>query len=454
MFLKNYLFIMLIFFTACSKQHLARVNMPQSLGSGKLIESSFDFKAQKYKKSFFTPWFFKKDFYEKGFKTKLIKSLFWQKSAFYKDFFFYNHQKIPKSFIAALKKEANFKDFLKINKNAILKRNTLLRALPSEKALLLNPLLEGEGLPFDHNLIARLNYASPLYVSHYSEDRSFAYVKSELGWGFIPTRAFDFVDEDFIKTYLKQGLITSFKDEQAIYSIDESFVFRAKIGAIFAFTFEDEHNFYLKLKNDILIFPKESFAPFPLPTTYLKMLLEQMLGQAYGWGGYAGNRDCSSFIKDLFASFGLYLPRNSAAQASLYPQIFLDKMQNKAKEDFILKYAKPFLSLLYMRGHILLYAGKSEGKARVIQQIWGIKTKQNKRLFIGKLVLSDLHIEEQNKRVAFKDLLITRLKSLVFLEKKGLIELLNQPFTIKNKKIIFKNKAYIKLGSLDKLKNY
>ena len=37
--------------------------------------------------------------------------------------------------------------------------------------------------------------------------------------------------------------------------------------------------------------------------------------QPYGYGGLYDNRDCSAMTRDLFAPFGLYLPRNSSEQA-------------------------------------------------------------------------------------------------------------------------------------------
>jgi len=41
----------------------------------------------------------------------------------------------------------------------------------------------------------------------------------------------------------------------------------------------------------------------------------ELLGEPYGWGGKLKTRDCSTFTRDFFSTFGIYLPRNSRQQA-------------------------------------------------------------------------------------------------------------------------------------------
>ncbi len=57
--------------------------------------------------------------------------------------------------------------------------------------------------------------------------------------------------------------------------------------------------------------------PVPLPMTPWKLAsaAEEFSGELYGWGGFLGNRDCSAMTRDLLLPFGIWLPRNSAAQA-------------------------------------------------------------------------------------------------------------------------------------------
>ena len=87
-----------------------------------------------------------------------------------------------------------------------------------------------------------------------------------------------------------------------------------------------------------------------------------LLHSPYGWGGLGANRDCSRLLMDLFASFGLLLPRNSTHQAqagtaSLEVGALADDDKAKAIEGA----AARGLVLLYMPGHVMLYLGREGG---------------------------------------------------------------------------------------------
>ena len=60
-----------------------------------------------------------------------------------------------------------------------------------------------------------------------------------------------------------------------------------------------------------------------------------MMGQPYGWGGYLFNRDCSLAMRDLFVPFGVWLPRNSSAQAKAWQFISFVKASPSGKESII-----------------------------------------------------------------------------------------------------------------------
>ncbi|WP_146155359.1 NlpC/P60 family protein [Enhygromyxa salina] len=83
-----------------------------------------------------------------------------------------------------------------------------------------------------------------------------------------------------------------------------------------------------------------------------------LLEQPYGWGGREGRRDCSRYLHDLFAQFGLRLPRNSAVQAQLGTRsVDLSELDEPAKREAIRAAAREGVVLLYMPGHIMLYLG-------------------------------------------------------------------------------------------------
>ncbi len=121
----------------------------------------------------------------------------------------------------------------------------------------------------------------------------------------------------------------------------------------------------------------------------------KMLHQPYGWGEMFGARDCSRFILDLFATFGILMPRNSKLQARIgIPTGEVGGKTIKEKQK-ILERALPLATLLRLPGHIMLYLGEDKGKYYAIHNIWGIQRggwfgpKLEK---IGRVAVSDLSL--------------------------------------------------------------
>jgi hypothetical protein len=131
-----------------------------------------------------------------------------------------------------------------------------------------------------------------------------------------------------------------------------------------------------------------------------------MLHQPYGWGEMFGARDCSRFVMDLFATFGILVPRNSKIQARV--GISLGQVEGKTLKEKkkILDRAVPLATTLRLPGHIMLYLGKENGKFYVIHNIWGI---QRAGWFgpslekIGRTVVSDLSLGKSGPKTSLLD---------------------------------------------------
>ncbi len=113
-----------------------------------------------------------------------------------------------------------------------------------------------------------------------------------------------------------------------------------------------------------------------LPYTRRNVITQafKMLGQEYGWGGRNGNRDCSEFIKQVFASMGLRLPRNSGQQIRS-GSVRAASTGGSARADVkaALRSADPGVTLVGMSGHIMLHIGERRGRQYVIHQVYGYK---------------------------------------------------------------------------------
>ena len=125
-------------------------------------------------------------------------------------------------------------------------------------------------------------------------------------------------------------------------------------------------------------------------------IANQLMNQPYGWGGLYQNRDCSSMLKDLFAPFGLWLPRHSSHQAMTGGSfIELGSLAPEERQRMILQRGVPLMTLIWARGHIMLYLGHYEGHALVFHNFWGVKTRDfwgtEGRKVVGHAAITTLH---------------------------------------------------------------
>ena len=124
-----------------------------------------------------------------------------------------------------------------------------------------------------------------------------------------------------------------------------------------------------KIDNNDLAFDNHEFGP-----SSLKHLVSVLHGRPYGWGGNLENRDCSSMIRDLMATFQIWLPRDSRDQIKMGHQNEL-KGSVKEKMDLIKEKGIPFQTILRKKGHNMLYVGNNEkGEPLIFHAIWGLKT--------------------------------------------------------------------------------
>ncbi|MBI5491570.1 MAG: SH3 domain-containing protein [Deltaproteobacteria bacterium] len=146
---------------------------------------------------------------------------------------------------------------------------------------------------------------------------------------------------------------------------------------------------YVKKGADV----NEGFLPYTK-----RNVIEQafkMLGEEYGWGGKDGKRDCSVFIKDLFASMGIRLPRNSRDQRSI-GEVLADWDYPEGDIQDALSNAEPGITLLGLKGHIMLYIGERDNRPYVIHQVYGYVEKSRLKV-INRVAVTDLDLGRRSK---------------------------------------------------------
>lgn len=364
--------------------------------------------------------------------------------------------------IKNLRANANVAAYASVSLPALTTKIASVRMLPSDEPLYPSKQAAKEQ-NFDDLQGSSLGALAPVFISHYSSDGLWAFVRTDAFWGWIKKAELLVLNSDKAKAYQKNDFAIFIKDNAKINVLATSAAssrtisiktkekpapksgkksdkknlrnsripsktivqniqikldfnensITSRIGAIFPYTTQDKTHFFFngKIGANNLEFsvPKGVGSHFlQINDQNLKSILNELIGQGYGWGGTRELRDCSLFTKDFFAVFGRYLPRNSQSQGAVGGKIDISKLSNKEKKEVLNNKALMLATLVVMPGHVMLYAGNGE----VAHNVWGIRTDDGGRSVIGKAAITDLEVGKGYDDVKDSALLLSRIKSI------------------------------------------
>ncbi len=437
--MRYFLVVFLFLFVGCMKKDftLKDLSLPQEASSylansqnGSHNNQSIDPQAlrenlkESYLKAWYSPWL---DMKVKSNK----KEVFWilkemNKSTGYGE----DLKPNAKAFNDELIKSMDIEHYPSAKIKAVVVRDSDVRAVPTNKPFYLSP----KGYPFDRYQNSLIFQGTPVLVTHFNTDKTYAHIQSSFVYGWIKVSDLAYMrDKDIeLLTHLKD-YVMPIKDKIPLYTDYGGFYTNARVGELFALIPQSQNTPQKPQKKELkaygflrdakgyadlqsVILDEKDFFVFPkaFNSENMAYFIDTMLGQKYGWGGLLGNRDCSAFTRDSFANFGILLPRNSYAQ-SRYANNYVDlsSMKAKEKEDYILKNATPFGTLIYLKGHIMLYLGAYNHQAIVAHSIWSVQTQKHFKTLshkIGGVVITSLWLaEEHNGAFSKKKLLIDRV---------------------------------------------
>jgi cell wall-associated NlpC family hydrolase len=292
-------------------------------------------------------------------------------------------------------------------------KRTDIRVFPTDQI----STVSSTSYAFDRFQHSSISPGSLIGIYHFSKDRLWAYVQTGFIRGWVRTTALaiakdkkEAIDyEDAKERLLITGSFIKIFGDPSLHQI----VCSAQMGNTFPILNQSSntrttppcHIIQIPFReaDGTLTFRKgyvskdEEVHPGFLPYTQENLARQafKMLHQPYGWGEMFGARDCSRFIMDIFATFGIVMPRNSKLQARIGISLGqIEGMTLKEKER-VLDRAIPLATTLRLPGHIMLYLGKDNGNYYAIHNIWAI---QKRGWFgpvlekIGKVVVSDLSL--------------------------------------------------------------
>ena len=317
-----------------------------------------------------------------------------------------NKLKHSEDWVKKLKQNASLNNYPNTGYAAITTRNTSLRSLPTQRPHFSSPQGDSASWPFDNLQRSSVPANTPIFVCHISADKSWALVETSFAFGWIPADDFARVDTAFIKTWERGRYAVITRDQTSILDEGDSFILKASLGYIFPLIKETarslevltavaDKNNNAMIKHGFVSLEMSSVKPLRLTSHAAIKIANELIGEPYGWGGLYGNRDCSSMTRDFFAPFGIWLPRHSEDQVKeVGSYVSLQGLDPEQKEKIILEKGVPYLSLLWRKGHVMLYIGEKSGRALIFHNIWGIKTKDLRgkevRKIIGQAVITTL----------------------------------------------------------------
>ena len=315
--------------------------------------------------------------------------------------------------VAAMQQES----YPSLMRPAITVRNTACRLFPSSRPLFLDPRQPGEGYPFDYAQLSALWSGTPLLITHVSADGAWYFAETDFAAGWLPALDIAWADDAFRTTYRTGRYAALLRDEVSLRDDHGDFLVKTHLGSVFPVAVEAAAGLHLLVpvrdadgRAVIRLAPVApdlaAVKPLPMQPGLIAELVNRLLGQPYGWGGLYENRDCSATLRDLFAPFGLWLPRNSADQARFGGTLHdLADLDRNGKRDYILQQGIPFYTLIWLKGHIGLYIGAdpASGEPLLLHNLWGVKTEnrlgREGRALVGRLAITTLRPGEERSDV-------------------------------------------------------
>lgn len=330
---------------------------------------------------------------------------------------------------------------------AIATANTALRVVPTSRPGFLKPTDPGEGYPFDYWQNSGVWAGTPMLVTQVSRDGAWALVETRFAGGWVRMGDIALVDQAFMDRWASLPLLAVTTERTPIAGLPEgegdtvgmaasepgTFLFHGRIGTVLPLSGEDEGGYTALAPvrgadGRALIasvrLGRDQAAPMPLAPTprNFALLVGQMLGQPYGWGGYLDNRDCSALMLDIYAPFGIFLPRNSRQQSRAGDQLPLAGLAPEEKERTLLDKGVPLMTLIHKPGHIMLYIGRGTGpnvgRAMMLHAIWGLKTLDEEgragRFVVGRTAITTLEPGAEIPAVARAGTLLPTFDTFTF----------------------------------------
>lgn len=298
------------------------------------------------------------------------------------------------------------------------------RALPTYA-----PLMAKAGdIDFDELQNSALDVGTPVAILHQTSDGAWFYAVSPSSSGWLDASRVALCSRGEIQTLQSKpsfAVVTAAKADIFENKTMSAYHGFARMGSVFYLMSPKSDEVYevylpVRVSDGSLILMSgyipadqahEGFLPYTKRTVINQAF--KLLNTPYGWGGAQGEQDCSQFLQEVFATVGVGLPRNSSAQMQVGRALaeFSPEAIDEVKTKRVATVGIGGTTLLYMKGHIMLYLGVVDGRPFAIHDTWAYREPGKDGdvpRVINRVVVSDLSLGAGSK----KGSLVGRLKTV------------------------------------------
>lgn len=296
------------------------------------------------------------------------------------------------------------------NNRGIAVKNLYARALPTNDPYFYNFSLPGAGYPFDILQESAVWVGTPVYIIGKTRNQQWYLVLTPNFIAWVESDGIARTNQAFITTWqkhAKQKMVAITKSNISIFDNNNQYRFNAYIGAIFPGKSSNKKtismlipraNSYHNAKISIAKISAKNATIMPLKATphNFANIISNLIGRPYGWGNIYFYNDCSAELQNLYAPFGIWLPRNSSVQTKNNSMVDQSSANLSERLKYLTEHGKKFTTIIYTGGHIMLYLGNypnpnstaHELMAMTYQNIWGNSPlDKSYRAIIGQSVL-------------------------------------------------------------------
>ena len=213
-----------------------------------------------------------------------------------------------------------------------------------------------------------LHVNTPAIITNESEEWYYVTTPFYIGWTLKENIALA-TDEDwqYFMQNEKFGIITDANIEVENTILDMS------VRLPYLSASKQEYNFILPQRgNNGYVIRKQisinktkahiGYLPYTKRNVYIQAFKYE--GVNYSWGGKDRGVDCSSYVANVYRTFGFMFPRNTSSQNKSVGKII--NLNNKTPKEKLEIIKDKYPCLLYKQGHVMIYLGQKDGKNYII----------------------------------------------------------------------------------------